>query len=40
MREGAGNCLKYFKGIGAEKREGEEKILKMEVGRWVKGLVP
>ena len=28
MNEGGGNCLKYLKGRGTEKRKGDTKILK------------
>ena len=31
MREGGGNCLKYLKGAGTEKRGRETKILKRVV---------
>ena len=33
---GGGNCLKYLKRGGTEKRGGETKILKRGVGSWVK----
>ena len=32
MREGGGDCLKYMKGGGTEKRGGDTKILKMGRG--------
>ena len=36
MREGRGNCPKYLKRGGTEKRKGETKIFKMGWG-WVGG---
>ena len=41
LHEGGGNCVKYLKGGGIEKRGGETKILKRGGGAsWVKGWVP
>ena len=41
LREGRGNCPKYLKRGGTEKRKGETKIFIRGGGaKWVKGWVP